>query len=279
MAKNAKYTVGQKIILALIALFTFGFSLIVIISGLSSYNKYSDFSYDDVVFGQFYFEKVERVESGIGQHKRYYNKVHFKDTTAEFYFSSIVYDEVDKDQLKALENTVVNIYYEKLATKRGYEICEISNGGTIVALSLDDYVKAYKGNQTLAYVLGATFALIGVVLLWYFSKGYYQENADSLGKLKIEYTADTNKICFYVSLLGCALVINDKVVYRTKRDINAQVSRFNRPAIKAVHFKAEVNDLYSNNIPVELMLSKGENVAKLYYDGKLVGKKFIGFRW
>ena len=84
-----------------------------------------------------------------------------------------------------------------------------------------------------------------------------------LGRLRIEYTQDNDIIQIFNSPTVCSLVINDKVVDEYSGVI---VFRF---TLKGT--------IQKENKTIQIEAKMGFLFMKLFYDGVLVSKKFMGF--
>ena len=83
-----------------------------------------------------------------------------------------------------------------------------------------------------------------------------------LGKIRIEYKENDNIIQIYNSPQACSLVINNKVV---DQYLGLVATRF--------CLKGEIN---TNNELITVEAKMGYFNMRLYYNGRLVAKKFMG---
>jgi len=83
-----------------------------------------------------------------------------------------------------------------------------------------------------------------------------------LGKIRIEYKENDNVVQIYNSPQACSLVINGKVV---DQYLGLVATRF--------CLKGEID---SNNEPITVEAKMGYLNMRLYYNGRLVAKKFMG---
>ena len=83
-----------------------------------------------------------------------------------------------------------------------------------------------------------------------------------LGKIRIEYKENDNIIQIYNSPRACSLVINNKVV---DQYLGLVATRF--------CLKGEIN---TNNELITIEAKMGYFNMRLYYNGRLVAKKFMG---
>ena len=83
-----------------------------------------------------------------------------------------------------------------------------------------------------------------------------------LGKIRIEYQEYDNVVQIYNSTQACSLVINGKVV---DQYLGLVATRF--------CLKGEIN---SNNELITVEAKMGYINMRLYYNGRLVAKKFMG---
>ncbi|MDE5563229.1 MAG: hypothetical protein K2J01_06800 [Clostridiales bacterium] len=84
-----------------------------------------------------------------------------------------------------------------------------------------------------------------------------------LGRLRIEYTQDNDVIQIFNSPMVCSLVINNKVVDEYKGAI-------------AFRFTLK-GTIEKENEKVQIEAKMGFCFMRLYYNGVLVSKKFMGF--
>ena len=83
-----------------------------------------------------------------------------------------------------------------------------------------------------------------------------------LGKIRIEYKENDNVVQIYNSPQACSLVINGKVV---DQYLGLVATRF--------CLKGEIN---TNNEMITVEAKMGYFNMRLYYNGRLVAKKFMG---
>jgi hypothetical protein len=83
-----------------------------------------------------------------------------------------------------------------------------------------------------------------------------------LGKIRIEYKENDNIIQIYNSPQACSLVINNKVV---DQYLGLVATRF--------CLKGEIN---TQNELITVEAKMGDFNMRLYYNGRLVAKKFMG---
>ena len=84
----------------------------------------------------------------------------------------------------------------------------------------------------------------------------------NLGRIRIEYKENDNIIQIYNSPQACSLVINNKVV---DQYLGLVATRF--------CLKGEIN---TNNELITVEAKMGFFNMRLYYNGRLVAKKFMG---
>ena len=237
-------------------LFTFMF--------FNSFHLYDEFDldYSDLAFEELTFERYEKKRSGKSSTKY---MVYFNEYEEPFEISTISKKKLDREALSILEKgEVIDVYYRESSNRNyDFEICEFSSDENVL-LSLPDYIKTNQNNQIAGMIVCPIVMLCSLFLIIIFLRWIKIASDDSfLGKIKIEYTDGENVICVYNSLTVLSLVINGKVVdeywgiYGHKLSLKGKVKADNR------------------KIPVEVEL--GNVNVYLYYDGKLVGKKFIGF--
>ena len=84
----------------------------------------------------------------------------------------------------------------------------------------------------------------------------------NLGKIRIEYKENNNVVQIYNSPQVCSLVINNEIV---DQYLGVVATRF--------CLKGEIN---SNNELIAVEAKMGYLNMRLYYNGRLVAKKFMG---
>ena len=101
-----------------------------------------------------------------------------------------------------------------------------------------------------------------VFLIFIFVRYIKAIDDEGLGQLTIEYIEDENVIRIYNSFDTCTLVINDKIVDRHYGIVSDKFE---------LKGKIRVGD---KKIPIKAVMSSFN--IRLYYDGKMVGKKCMG---
>lgn len=217
---------------------------------------YSDLTYDELTFDRF--EKKRAYKSST----RY--EIYFNEYEMPFEISTISNKKLDKEALKTLkEGEIIKVYYCNTSNRNyEYEICEFSSESTVI-LSLADYVETNQNNQIVGIIVCPILMLMSLFLIVLFARYIKAIDDEGLGKIKLEYIVGDNVIRVYNSLSTCSLVINDKVV-----DEYCGLIGYNF----ILDGKVKIN---GRKIPVEAKM--GHINIRLYCDGKLVGKKFMGF--
>ena len=231
------------------------------------YNTF-DVEYSDLTYKELTFNKCVKKSSGKSGYKL---EVYFFEYDDPFEVSSITFKKVNKEELYNLNNgDVLQVYFCASDSKHyTYEICDMKYG-SINLLLLSDFVKVNQNNQVIGMILCPIMVLCCVFLLVVFIKitknieiPFIDENdTNNLGKLKIQYIDKGNTVQIYNSPELCSLVINGKIV-----DFY-----YGLVANKFV-LKGEI-EVEERIITVEAKM--GHLYMKLFCDGKLVCKKFMG---
>ena len=243
--------------------------LFVAIGGLftfmfcNSFYFYSEFDldYSDLTYKELTFDRFEKKRSGKSSW-RY--EVYFNEYDKPFEISTITNRKLDKEALKSLkEGEIIKVQYRD-ASNRNYDyvICEFSSDSTVL-LSLADYVKTNQDNQIAGMVVCPILMLMCAFLIFVFVRYIKAIDCEGLGKIKIEHIEDGNVIRIYNSFDACLLVINDKVVDRHYGIVSDKFE---------LKGKIKVGD---KKIPIKAVMSSFN--MRLYCDGKMVAKKFMGF--
>lgn len=259
-----------------------GFGIIITILGLCAglftwlffncINLYNSFNvqYDDLIYEELTFNKYEKIFKGKGGSLY---EIYFDEYDKPFEISGITQKALNKDALNELEKSmIVEVYYLESDSKSyTYEICEMKKN-SLKFLSLSNYKKVNQDNQIIGMVMCPLMvlcnsALIGMCIYLLNrnnknDKTIKNGNALALGEIRIEYIADGNVIRLYNSFDVCSLVINNKVV---DQYFGAVATRF------CLHGEIEKD---GKEIIIEAKM--GFVNMRLYYDGKLVKKIFMG---
>ena len=198
--------------------------------------------------------------------------IYFKEYDTPFEISSITQKEFNKKELAKLEaGTIVEAYYTNSDSKKfNYEICEMKKD-SIIYLTLNDFVKVNQNNQVVGMIMCPIMVAGSIVLIVVFIKisNFYNDDKnkqrrrnDNLGNLKIEYNINNNKIQLYNAIDICSLIINNQIV---DQYYGVVASKF---VLKGI-----VDD---NGKKVLVEAKMGYLNMRLYYDGKLVKKIFMG---
>ena len=243
--------------------------LFVAIGGLftflfcNSFYFYSEFDidYSDLTYEELTFDRFEKKRSGKSS-TRY--EVYFNEYDKPFEISTITNRKLDKEALKSLkEGKIIKVYYCDSSNRNyDYEICEFGSDSTVL-LSLTDYVESNQDNQIAGMIVCPILMLMCAFLIFIFVRYIKALDDMGLGKIKIEYIEDGNVIRIHNSFDACSLVINDKVVDRHYGIVSDKFE---------LKGKIKVGD---KKIPVKAVM--GSFNIRLYYNGKMVGKKFMGF--
>lgn len=236
-------------------LFTFMF-----LNSFYFYNEF-DLDYGDLIYEELTFDRFEK-KRAYKSSIRY--EIYFNEYDKPFEISTISNKKLDKEALKSLnEGAIIKVYYCDTSNRNyDYEICEFSSESTMI-LSLADYVKTNQNNQIAGMIVCPILILISAFLIFIFVRYIKAIDDEGLGKIKIKYIDGGNVIRVYNSFDNCTLVINDKIVDRHYGIVSDKFE---------LKGKIKVGD---KKIPVKAVMSSFN--IRLYYDGKMVGKKFMGF--
>ena len=236
-------------------LFTFMF-----LNSFYFYNEF-DLDYGDLIYEELTFDRFEK-KRAYKSSIRY--EIYFNEYDKPFEISTISNKKLDKEALKSLnEGAIIKVYYCDTSNRNyDYEICEFSSESTMI-LSLADYVDTNQDNQISGMIVCPILMLMCAFLIYIFVRYIKAIDDEGLGKIKIEYIEDGNAIRIHNSFDSCSLVINDKVVDRHYGIVSDKFE---------LKGKIKVGD---KKIPVKAVMSSFN--IRLYYNGKMVGKKFMGF--
>jgi len=230
-----------------------------------------DIDYNDLRYAELTFEKYELI-------KKYksgdFYEIYFEEYDKPFEISSITKKEVDKNLLNNLKyKDKVKVYFiDNSSQKYPYEICEMKSKNAIL-LELSNFKDANQENQVVGMIMCpimilAVLCLMILYIRWVcnektlLSQIKEKKESEILGKVKIEYIKDENTIRIYNSLEMCSLVINGNVVDKYIGFVSAPFC-----------LKGKI---ISNDKVVLVEAKMGHLFMKLYYDGKVVCKKFMG---
>ena len=251
-------------------LFVIALFINLFVNCITLYSSF-DVDYNELKYAELTFEKYELIK----RHKSGdFYEIYFEEYDKPFEISSITKKELDKEALKKINfNEKITVYYkENSSGKYLYEICEMKSG-SMVLIDLSNYKNANQENQVLGMIFCPILVLSVVFLLVLYIRWALNENkflaqikekneSELLGKVKLEYIKNGNVIRVYNSLEICSLVINGRVVDRYIGFVSTPF---------CLKGKVSIN---GKNILVEARM--GHLFMKLYYDGKTVGKKFMG---
>ena len=222
-----------------------------------------DVEYNDLTYEELTFEKYEMI---FDRNDRY--EIYLKEYSKPFVISPITEKAVHRGELlKLKENDKVQIYYgEPYNENYQFEIYEIKSGSAVI-LSLADCIMVNQRNQMYGIIVCPIMALscgmLIVIFLFLKKKQKIYENAkNDLGTIRIEYEANGNIIRVYNSPNVCSLVINGEIV---DQYFGLVAGRF--------ILKGEI-DLNDTKIPIEAKM--GHLNMRLYYNGEVVSKEFMG---
>lgn len=246
--------------LAIVGLFTFLF--------FNSFSLYAEFdvSYDDLSYAELSFCRYERIR-GYKSDARYI--VYFEEYEKPFEISTIADTRLDKEALDSLERfDKIKVYYG-LSSRYDcdFEIMEMSHGQTTL-LSLSDYVKTNQNNQIAGMVVCPVLILCGlIIVLWLIFSikvAKMDPRTADVGRVRMEYVADGNviRVCSRIGMYS--LVINGKVV-----DRYIGIGGYKYLLSKRIRTE--------NGKRILIEAQMGYVNMRLYYNGKLVAKKFMGF--
>lgn len=241
--------------------------LFVAIGGLftfmfcNSFYFYSEFDldYSDLTYEELTFNRVEKKRG----YRTWRYEMYFDEYDKPFEISTITNKKLDKKALEDLMNgEIIKVYYCDTSNRNyDYEICEFSSDSTVL-LSLTDYVESNQDNQIAGMIVCPILMLMCAFLIYIFVRYIKAIDDEGLGKIKIEYIEDGNVIRIYNSFDACSLVINDKVVDRHYGIVSDKFE-----------LKGKIKE-GDKKIPVKAVMSSFNII--LYYNGKIVGKKFMG---
>ena len=260
--KKDKFTKFQRAVVRFVA-FLFGlFSVLLIVFGVIGIHDNADLSYDDVTYQKLHLKDYQRVN--VYKASDYY-ELYFVEVDGAFRLDSY---GVSSKQLHAYVqslyyNTEVELYYIANSSQSDYyDICQITFNSTTL-FTLDEYANDKVVVNVIFVSSGATMGAFTVWIVLCIIRAFKEENTGSLGKLKVVYQANENKISVYSAVNRCTLIVNGKMefVYRKTRDLSVP-NRYNTMVLDG-----------EKSIAVEFVV--GDVFAKLYYDGNLVAKKFI----
>lgn len=263
------HKIGQIVITTILSLCSILFSWLFV-NCINLYNSF-DVQYSELVYEQLTFDRYETIP--MAKSGDLY-EIYFEEYDHPFEVSSITQKELNKKELtKLTEGTIFNVFYRDSDSKKyEFEICEMKSD-TIIILTLTDFVRVNQNNQIVGMILcpilvGMVIFLIVIFIklgkskLIPYNKKYNVFNSNNLGKLKIEYKSGNNIVQIYNSPEVCSLVINDKVI---DQYFGLVASTFT--------LKGEIVD---NGKVVLIEAKMGYVNMKLYYDGKLVKRIFMG---
>ncbi len=218
--------------------------------------EYEDLKYSELTFVRF--EKIKRYKGGL------IYEIYFEEYTQPFEISNITQGRLDKKALETVkEDEKIKVYYKESSSKNyEYVICEMKSNSKVL-LSLEDYREVNQNNQTIGMILCPILIVMGLFLVWTFSRVLRPAIKDGLGKIKIEYQAGENVIRVFKSPSRCSLVINDRLVHQYVGYWGDRFSLTGRLNVNGKNIRVEARMGYFN--------------MRLYYDGQLVAKKFMGF--
>lgn len=236
------------------------------INCINLYNSF-DVQYSELMSEKLTFNRYETIPMARGGD---IYEIYFEEYDHPFEVSRITQKELNKKELaKLTKGTTFNVFYRDSDSKKyEFEICEMKSDSVII-LTLSDFVRVNQNNQIVGMILCPILVGIDIFLIVIFIKlgkseliPYNDFNSNNLGKLKIEYKAGNNIVQIYNSPKVCSLVINDKVI-----------DQFFGLVASTFTLKGEIED---DGKVILIKAEMGYANMKLYYDGKLVKKIFMG---
>ena len=258
MNRKMGFGVAFTILGLLVGIFTW--FLVEVIHAYQSF----DVEYTDLTSERLTFEKYEMDDD------QYH--IYFKEYDEIFEVSGITQKALDKEALSELKtDTKVNVYYRENAyDENTYILCEMRINAVEI-LTLSDYKKVNRENQTIGFVACSIMNLLCIIsigILAYIawkSRGRIEVTKDEkhpdLGEIRIEYQTEGNVIRVFNSSSVCSLVINDNIV-----------AQYHGLVAFPFVLKGEV-EVDGKMILVEAKM--GLAYMRLYYDGELVEKDFM----
>lgn len=250
----------KKTIVIVLTILVTGFFTFLFVNCIINFHKF-DVEYNELAYRQLTFKEYEKVRIGRGS----VYEIYFKEYDEPFVIDDITKNGLDKEALEELEkNQVIEIYYcESSSRNYEYSICEMKSKSTVL-LSLSDYIEINQRNQIVGMIICPIMIACCLFLGIIFFRILNAEGRDTgLGKIRIEYIADGNVIRVYNSINVCSLVINDKIIQQYWGAVSTTFC-----------LKGEV-EVEGRKISVEARMGLAN--MRLYYDGKHVKTKFMGF--
>ncbi len=251
----------KKTIIIVLTILVTGFFTFLFANCIINYQKF-DVEYNELAYRQLTFKEYEKIKKGRGGD---FYEIYFKEYEKPFVIDNITKNGLDKEALEKLEkNQVIEIYYcESSSINYEYSICEMKSKSTVL-LSLSDCIEVNQTNQMAGMIVCpimiACCLFLGIIIF----RVVNAEGRDTgLGKIRIEYIADGNVIRVYNSINVCSLVINDKIIQQYWGAVSTTFC-----------LKGEI-EVEGRKISVEARMGLAN--MRLYYDGKHVKTKFMGF--
>ena len=259
MFQNEKKSNIGIICLILVFVLMTGFFAFLFVNCISLYSKF-DIDYNDLVCEELTFKSYDKVYLYKGDCEYI---IYFEEYIKPFEISTIADKKLNKTALENLsEDEILHVYYrESSSLKYEYEICEFSHNSTVL-LSLTDYIQTNQSNQLIGIIMCPIMIISSVFVVCIYMYMLKPINPEKLGKIKVEYVLYENVIRIYNSASVCSLVVNDEIV---DQYLGIMPTKF--------CLKANLN-INGKDIPVEAKM--GIVNIRLYCDGKLVAKKFMG---
>ena len=262
------------ILLACIGLFTFAF-----FNSIRAYSEfdvdYSDLSYQELTFVRYQKIRLRRADY---RYVNYRYVIYVEEYEKPLEISNISDRRLDKEKLENLHRNQTLQVYLRPSNLRDYdyEICEFACGSDML-LSLSDYVATNQSNQRVGMILCpcmiAMCIFLGVVMIVvikiitvesdYITVMTVARDEKKVGKVRMQYVVDGNviQVCKYIGM--CSLVVNGKVVDRHTGIGEHKYLLFDEWTVDGKKYLVEAQMGYVN--------------MRLYCNGKLVAKKFMGF--
>lgn len=270
--KKKIYIAGGVVVLVLLVYI--GFLTFAFFNSFRAYSEfdmdYSDLSYQELTYVRYQKIRLRRAD--------YRYVIYVEEYEKPLEISNISDRRLDKEKLENLHRNQTLQVYLRPSNLRDYdyEICEFACGSDML-LSLSDYVATNQSNQragmfvwpcmvVLCIFLGV--ALIVVIRIITVEPDYktamtVAPDEKKVGKVRMQYVADGNviQVCKYIGM--CALVVNGKVVDWHPGIGENKYLLFDKWTADGKKYLVEAQMGYVN--------------MRLYYNGKLVAKKFMGF--
>lgn len=266
---------GVKIKFAIITILSLYFLLFswLFVNSITLYNSF-DIQYSELVSDELTFNRCEVVKKYGRRRWTTYYLIYFEEYDKPFEISPIVNKEINKKELEKLTQgiTMTVFYRDSNSKKYQCEICEMKTD-SISILTLSDYVRRNQNNQIVGICTCPIMISLEIILIVIFIRRSKYEliinntngsniDLNNLGKLKIKYKTNNKVVKVYILPGMCSLVIDDIVV-----------DKYVGYIFSTFYLQTKINE---NGRVILIEAIMGEEKLKLYYDGKLVKKRFVG---